>query len=126
MLINTPFFGSSLASKFSNDTSSNSTTPSNTVVLMRRHGFTTWGPDIKTAVYRAVYTRENAAVQANAMALDTAFEQSGLTMEANFEFGPLTEQEAKDCKIMNEGTQDRPWAMWVKEVERNPLYDNTG
>jgi hypothetical protein len=27
---------------------------------------------------------------------------------------------------MNEGTQDKPWALWVKEVESTGLYVNKG
>ncbi|KAF2432164.1 arad-like aldolase/epimerase [Tothia fuscella] len=128
MLISSIPLGASLADTFTNtnSTATNSTTPQNTVVLMRRHGFTTWGPDIKTAVYRAVFMKTDAGVQANAINLREALDGVGGTNmgETEFELASLTEEQARDCKKMNEEVQDRPWDMWVRNVERSPLYDN--
>jgi ribulose-5-phosphate 4-epimerase/fuculose-1-phosphate aldolase len=126
MLISSIPLGQSLSSKFTGNTSS--PTPSNTVVLMRRHGFTTWGPDIETAVYRAVFTKTNAGIQANAINLRQSFDTvSGNNMGGvDFELDALTEEQAKGCKAMNEGVQDRPWGMWVQEVEADALYTNNG
>jgi ribulose-5-phosphate 4-epimerase/fuculose-1-phosphate aldolase len=39
------------------------------VVLMRGHGFCAVGPSVPVAVYRAVYTESNAAIQQRAIAL---------------------------------------------------------
>ncbi|KAE9972575.1 hypothetical protein EG327_009450 [Venturia inaequalis] len=124
MLVSNAYFGEALAATFTNSTSSDVTIPENTVVLMRRHGFTTWGPDIQTAVDRAVYTKVNANAETHAMELRAAFASSGLKLEPNFELAPLTDAQAAGSKKMNEATQDKPWPLWVREVEVNPLYQN--
>ncbi|QDS76955.1 hypothetical protein FKW77_005232 [Venturia effusa] len=124
MLVNNAYFGTALAATFTNSTSSDVTTPENTVVLMRRHGFTTWGPDIETAVDRAVYTKVNADAERRAIDLRAAFGSSGLDVGPNFDLASLTDAQAAGSKKMNEATQDKPWPLWVKEVEVNPLYQN--
>lgn len=124
MLVNNAYFGTALAATFTNSTSLDVTIPENTVVLMRHHGFTTWGPDIQTAVDRAIYTKVNADAETHAIELRAAFSSSGLNVEPNFELAPLTVAQAAGCKKMNEDTQDKPWPLWVKEAEVNPLYQN--
>lgn len=122
MLVNNMRFGKALADKFASDPSAED--PEHTVVLMRRHGFTTVGRDIVTAVYRAIYTRINAEAQTKAMAI-ARHNPDG---EGQFAFGdgfePLTAEQEKGTKIMNEAFQDKPWRLWVREVERSNLYDN--
>jgi hypothetical protein len=102
---------------------------------MRRHGFTTHGPDIETAVYRAIYTKINAEAQTGAMLTRNAFANtlgksswgSGKDVwKEKFDFEPLTEEMCKGCDRMNTGTQDKPWKLWVKEVEEKGLYVNKG
>jgi ribulose-5-phosphate 4-epimerase/fuculose-1-phosphate aldolase len=126
MLVNSDFFGAALASTFTNSTNPDVSIPENTVVLMRRHGFTTWGPDIETAVDRAVYTKDNAVAQSNAIKLRAAFDSSHLDLQPNFELASLTASQAVGCKKMNEATQDKAWPLWVRKVEVNPLYRNNG
>src|SRR5579871_2390076 len=78
MLVRNARFGTGLAETFSrvqNDSQAVSA-PEHTVVLMRRHGYTTHGIDIETAVYRAIYTKVNAGVQTNAMMIRSVFGQS--------------------------------------------------
>jgi HCOMODA/2-hydroxy-3-carboxy-muconic semialdehyde decarboxylase len=68
------------------------------VVLMRGHGNAVAGPDLKTCVFRAIYTEVNARLQ----------------MQAAMLGGPVTflnEYEAR--KLQN---VDRPWDMWKKQV----------
>jgi len=68
------------------------------VVLMRGHGNAVAGPDLKTAVFRAIYTEVNAKLQMQAVMLG----------------GPIT--------FLNEYEQekrqnvDRPWDTWRKEA----------
>jgi len=93
---------------------------------MRRHGYTTHGKDIETAVYRAIYTKVNAGVQTNAMMLRSALPSFAPTVQAKFDFEPLTDDMCNGCLKMNEGTQDKPWKLWAADVEKSPLYSNRG
>lgn len=127
LLVRNERLGEGLASKFRRETGGRSSVPDHNVVLMRRHGFTTFGVDIETAVYRAIYTKINAAVQTNAMLTRHAFASALGTaqgLEANFAFEPLTEAMCEGCDKMNTGTQDKPWTLWVKEIRENKLYEN--
>ncbi len=75
----------------------------NNVALMRGHGNVCVGPNIMTAVYRAVYTEVNARLQAQAIALG----------------GPVTFLEPEECELIT-GRRDtnfqRPWAMWKSRI----------
>ena len=131
MLVRNARFGTGLAETFAgvqNDPQAVSK-PEHAVVLMRRHGYTTHGVDIETAVYRAIYTKVNAGVQTNAMAIRSAFVQSlgpsNLPRETGL-FEPLSKEMCEGCLKMNEGTQDKPWRLWVAEVEKLSLYINNG
>jgi len=121
MLVNNQRLGASLANKFS-PSSGNNTTPERTVVLMRRHGYTTHGKDIPTAVYRTLYTLINAGVQTKAMGVQSAAKAAGLVQTA--EVTGLSRRHAQDCQKMNEATQDKSWALWEREVAASPLYRN--
>jgi HCOMODA/2-hydroxy-3-carboxy-muconic semialdehyde decarboxylase len=68
------------------------------VVLMRGHGNAVAGPDLKTAVFRAIYTEVNAKLQLQATMLG----------------GPINFlNEYEQLKAQN---VDRPWATWKKQV----------
>jgi HCOMODA/2-hydroxy-3-carboxy-muconic semialdehyde decarboxylase len=68
------------------------------VVLMRGHGNAVAGPDLKTAVFRAIYTEVNARLQMQAVMLG----------------GPITFlNEYEQEKAQN---VDRPWDAWCKQV----------
>jgi ribulose-5-phosphate 4-epimerase/fuculose-1-phosphate aldolase len=73
------------------------------VALMRGHGNVCVGPDIMTAVYRAVYTEVNAKLQAQAIALG----------------GPINFLTPEECELIT-GRRDtnyqRPWAMWKNRI----------
>lgn len=129
MLVNTKKFGSALASAFSEQKSSE--LHSHNVVLMANHGFTTIGTSIKQAVYRAVYTHKNAGIQSNAIILrngamgadpnsadpsgaDSRIDRPGITY--------LSAEQVNGSLKMNDASQERPWALWVREVEVCPLY----
>lgn len=135
LLIRSPKLGADLAKSFL--TSENRTadppvtSPDYNAVLMRKHGFTTFGANIQEAVVRAVYTQANAKVQTTAAMIKGAFEAltdsqaqawSGGANTTAFE--PLTAQEAIDTEPAIGATSDRPWGLWVREVEVQPLYRN--
>jgi ribulose-5-phosphate 4-epimerase/fuculose-1-phosphate aldolase len=75
----------------------------NNVALMRGHGNVCVGPNIMTAVYRAIYTEVNARLQAQAIALG----------------GPIKFLEPEECDLIT-GRRDtnfqRPWAMWKSRI----------
>lgn len=73
------------------------------MALMRGHGNVVVGPDVKTAVYRAVYTEINARLQLQAMTMG----------------GPITyldPQEARLAEIAIDGQIDRPWQLWKQKA----------
>ena len=119
MLVNSERFGSSLASTFS---SNGSSSLDHNVVLMANHGFTTVGTTVKQAVYRAVYTHTNAGVQSNAVMLRAAAEDKSGAAVGGLTY--LNEEQTVGCMKMNDSSQDRPWGLWVREVESHPLYVN--
>ncbi len=88
MLVNTAELGKSLAQSLGDGS----------VVLMRGHGDAVAGPDLKTTVFRAIYTEVNARLQMQAVALG----------------GPINflnqYEQAKSQNV------DRPWDMWRKQV----------
>jgi ribulose-5-phosphate 4-epimerase/fuculose-1-phosphate aldolase len=132
MLVNNATFGASLAQAFSSSASQHSgslterervaAAPDYNVVLMKRHGYTTHGKDIPTAVYRAIYTLINAGVQTNAMTISSAqYSPDQAEAVAALELKP---RHTHDCQIMTEATQDKAWRLWCREVEVNPIYQN--
>ena len=116
MLVNNSHLGAGLASKFSSGSK-----PEHTVVLMRRHGFTTQAGSIEMAVYRAIYTKINAKAQTDALAVSKNF--GGDTVFDAGHLG-LTDDQTTGCTAMNERFQDKPWKLWVREVEIRGIYVN--
>jgi ribulose-5-phosphate 4-epimerase/fuculose-1-phosphate aldolase len=70
------------------------------VVLMRGHGATAVGRDLRQAVFRAVYAEVNARLQAEAVHLG----------EPTY----LTEEEAANAAAANDGQIDRAWELWKR------------
>lgn len=95
MLIRTPELGRALAA----------TLGDKAVVLMRGHGATMVGSSIKQAVFRAVYTAENAILQMEAHRL-------GENGEVEF----LTAEEAELADRWGRSVE-RAWRLWVQEVQ---------
>ena len=75
------------------------------VALMRGHGNVVVGPNLKIAVYRAVYTEINARLQLQAQ---------GLGGQLNF----LTEEEGKMAEAIIMTQIERPWQLWHKKALR--------
>lgn len=76
------------------------------VVLMRGHGFCTVGESLPVAVFRAIYTESNAALQQRAIAL-------GGTITY------LDEAEAALSEQTNRSVVARPWELWKAEAAQH-------
>jgi len=72
------------------------------VALMRGHGSVAVGSSIKQVVYRAIYTENNARLQAMSIPLG--------------EVSYLTDAEARATAEMNDQHLDRPWQMWKRDA----------
>lgn len=73
-----------------------------TVALMRGHGSVAVANSIKQAVYRAIYTENNAKLQLESMKL------------GEIEF--LSDAEAAATTIMNDQHLERPWQLWREKA----------
>lgn len=73
------------------------------VALMRGHGFVAVGATVQMAVYRAMYTETNSALQQKAIALggDIIF---------------LDDAEAETADAAVSATVERPWELWKRKV----------
>ena len=76
---------------------------SHPVALMRGHGSVAVGSSIKQVVYRAIYTENNARLQAMSMPLG--------------EVTYLSDGEARGTAEMNDQHLDRPWQMWKRDAQ---------
>jgi HCOMODA/2-hydroxy-3-carboxy-muconic semialdehyde decarboxylase len=68
------------------------------IILMRGHGVTVVGANIRQVVYRAIYAELNARLQLAANSLGAATY--------------LTPAEAEAARETNEGQLERPWRVW--------------
>jgi ribulose-5-phosphate 4-epimerase/fuculose-1-phosphate aldolase len=98
LLISTPALGMAMAAKLGQ----------NSVALLRGHGDVVVGPNVRTAVYRAIYTEANAK----------------LLLQAKLLGGPITVLSREEADLMSlridihkpgHGS-DRVWAMWRHEA----------
>ena len=91
MLVRNPQLGKALAT----------TLGSRPVALMRGHGNVVVGPDVQTAVRRAVFTEVNARAQAAAMSLG----------------GPINYISAEEGAARDKGVpSNREWELWKKKA----------
>jgi ribulose-5-phosphate 4-epimerase/fuculose-1-phosphate aldolase len=131
LLVNSHKLGAALAAKFVKRRHEGDPPvppgPNYNVVLMQNHGFTTFGNSIQQAVYRAVYTHINAGVQSTAIMLRNA--QLGIQAKYGYtetrDLKYLTPEQSIGCQLMNDVTHERPWRLWVREVEACSLYVNS-
>jgi ribulose-5-phosphate 4-epimerase/fuculose-1-phosphate aldolase len=72
-------------------------------VLMRGHGATIVGVDVRQAVFRAIYTAANAGLQAEAMRL------GAVTY--------LSDEETARATVTNAGQVERAWSLWRLEAQ---------
>ena len=93
MLIRNKALGSALAKKLGTAT----------VVLMRGHGDVVVGHSIKSAVFRAIYTEQNARLQLDALRLGGKITY-------------LNEVEAAKIGDSNDSQVGRPWEIWTAKA----------
>lgn len=74
------------------------------VVLMRGHGITVVGGNVRQAVFRSIYAEQNAKVQMTAIAMG--------------DYLSLTEGEAKLADETNSAQVDRAWNLWMRRAQR--------
>ncbi|KAI1843597.1 hypothetical protein JX265_007381 [Neoarthrinium moseri] len=92
------------------------------VVLMRGHGFTAVAESIEECVLRAVYTARNAAIQTAALTTQASYgSRDGPLQPIKY----LSPEEAEAAKGMTKWSAQRPWKLWLREVEVSNLYVNT-
>lgn len=72
------------------------------LVLMRGHGVTVVGRDLRQAVFRSVYAEQNAKVQMSAIAMG--------------DYTALTPGEAVLADETNSGQVDRAWNLWAMDA----------
>jgi len=130
---------SALPTQIGGGTTDPATEPTHPVVLMRGHGFTTCADSLEAVVYQALYTAEAAKVQSMALLTHNAYFGATVEGKVDVEGGGkiskakvknegdvkyLSEREVGDAWAFNRETMMRPWALWCREVEVNPLYRN--
>lgn len=94
------------------------------VTLMRGHGLTVVADGIEEVVSRSVYTMRNASIQTAALTMQSAYAaQSGGSGPGGLKF--LDESESKAATDMARWSAQRPWGLWVREVEASGLYLNS-
>lgn len=123
LLVKSEREGAALAKEFAGPGPEKSSL-ANAVVLMRSHGFSTVGKNIKQAVFRAVYTHINAGVQSKAILLNGAGAVAAANSNQSGDLVYLNDAEVEGCSEMGNITAGRPWGLWEREVEANPLYVN--
>lgn len=140
-LVRSQQLGADLALQFSREEhrATSHADPDLKVVLMRKHGFTTLGKDIRSAVFYAIFTTAAARVQTNATLLRNAFGSMGNSAAWRTDAGdddnngdqvyacafePLSAKQAADTEELIGKSMDRPWGLWVAEVQASPLYAN--
>ncbi|OAA76127.1 class II Aldolase and Adducin domain-containing protein [Akanthomyces lecanii RCEF 1005] len=111
MLVSKEHLGAALAELFDG---------TNVLALMRGHGFTVVAESMELAVLRAVYTQKNASIQTTALQLARDILQTSTT--SGIKYLSPRECEAANGRIL--WSHKRPWELWVREVEAQPLYTN--
>jgi len=131
---------SALPTKIGGKSADPATEPTHPTVLMRGHGFTTCADSLEAVVFQSIYTVEAAKVQTNAIILHNAYFGQTVEGKVDVEAGGkikaaklkseggdikyLSDKETVDAWLFNKETMSRPWDLWVREVEVNPLYRN--
>ncbi|PNP38005.1 hypothetical protein TGAMA5MH_10104 [Trichoderma gamsii] len=107
LLVRNTHMGAALAKRFEDG---------NKVTLMRGHGYTVAAKSIELAVFYAIYTQKNAAIQTATVGLIAA---AGGSMQ-NLRL--LNENEARERTASVATTAKRAWDLWVVEVSNSTLY----
>lgn len=92
-----------------------------TVVLMRAHGFTTVAEEggIEECVARGVYTMRNAAIQTAALTTQAAYANRDGPLQ------PIRYLSPEEAEATRTRSAERPWKLWLREIEASNLYVNS-
>lgn len=112
MLVRTEKSGRALAETFDEG---------NCVTLMRGHGFTVVAESVELAVMWATFTHKNAVIENSARILHLAHHEDDSRKDLSY----LSKEECLSSKEMTKRSVQRPWQLWVREVEASGLYVNT-
>lgn len=106
--------------------------PEHSTILMRGHGFSCAGASIEEAVFRAIFTCQNARMQSAALQLQATHNLGSLAdrlmaKDQSIKYDSpgisyLTDQECKDTWGIMQQTLARPWKLWCAEVASCDLY----
>ncbi|KAH7124345.1 class II aldolase/adducin N-terminal [Dactylonectria macrodidyma] len=122
LLVRDTRLGSSLAASLSRRIDNNKTElPDHAVSLMRGHGFTVVAENMESCVLRAIYTQNNASIQTMTLTISAAF--GGQTTQHDIKY--LSVEEAAAAAQMTKWSAQRPWKLWLREVEACGLYVNS-
>ncbi|KAK4112994.1 hypothetical protein N656DRAFT_752011 [Canariomyces notabilis] len=135
LLVRTPRLGAALADEFSpnnNGECEDHDLPDHDLVLMQSHGFTSCGVELEKVVYQAVYAKTNALVQAEALQRrHDAYNGPAVALEGEGDGGKdkdgivyLTPRQAQDTWATMRRDVSRPWGLWKRQVQVDPLYVN--
>ncbi|KAJ6465166.1 aldolase domain-containing protein [Mycena vitilis] len=106
MLIRNTTHGAALASSFAPSSAASPTRP---LVFMRGHGATLTAASLKLAIFRAVYTQNNAKILTSLSSL------AGGVHNVIPRF--LNAQECAAATTSNSGQVSRAWDVWCKELD---------
>ncbi|KAJ6485545.1 aldolase domain-containing protein [Mycena sanguinolenta] len=110
MLIRNTSQGAVLASSFSPSSPSSPTRP---LVLMRGHGATLTAASLKLAIFRAIYTQNNAKILISLSCLAGGVHNLDQIEGVRF----LSAEECEASAASNSGQVSRAWDVWCKELE---------
>jgi hypothetical protein len=89
---------------------------------MQSHGFAAVATDIKIATFVGVNAVVQAKIQSEALKIQHAY--TGEAARGDNGIVYLTPQQVRDTWEGIIPTIDRPWDLWVREVQVDPLYVN--
>lgn len=117
LLVRDEYFGRKLAYKFSQG---------DVVVLMRGHGFTAVADSIEHAVFRAIYTHQNAEIQTATLTVQAAAQKTrSFPQDATPGIHYMSQEEGEIAEVEEKRAVKRAWELWMMEVRASGVYTNT-
>lgn len=89
---------------------------------MRGHGCTIVGATPQEAIYRAIYTKTNAAIQTASLGLAFVGGARGDAGSGGPDVEYLRDDELQGTLDMSRFGWGRAWGLWLREVEAAGLY----
>ncbi|KAJ4289381.1 hypothetical protein N0V88_006860 [Collariella sp. IMI 366227] len=96
--------------------------PNHNLVLMRSLGFAAVATDIKLVTYEGIYAVINVKIESEAFKIQHVFTGTAAQEDDGIQY--LNSPQIQDSWETEMQTVEKPWALWVREVEVNPLYVN--